>query len=157
MKIPLTKGLFAIVDDDASWLLQYKWRASLSHRRKKFTARTDIKGKSFYMHRLIMIPDVNLQVDHINGDTLDNRTCNLRIATPAQNSQAGAIKRKGTTSKFRGVYWDKQYRKWRSVYEISGKKHYVGRFDSEIEAAKAWNEATQKAGFLPESMNKILE
>ena len=157
MKIPLTKGRFAIVDDDASWLLEYSWRASLTHGGKLFSARTDINRKAVYMHRLIMMPDGNLQVDHINGDTLDNRTCNLRIATPSQNSQAGAIKRKGTTSKFRGVYWDKQYRKWRSVYEISGKKHYVGRFDSEIEAAIAWNKATQAAGFLPESMNNIPE
>lgn len=94
MQIPLTKGLVALVDDDDyDFLMQWKWCASDCSRGlgTKFYAVTQIrtfeyKRKRIYMHRVIMGEPLNLCVDHINGDSLDNRKENLRSVTVSENA-----------------------------------------------------------------------
>jgi len=83
------------------------------------------------------------QLDHINGDPSDNRIVNLREATQAQNNQ-NARKPKGGTSKYIGVSFMKHNRKWRAAISIDGKPHYLGIFDSEIEAHAVYLEAKAK-------------
>lgn len=87
MKIPLTKGYSAIVSpEDYERLSKYKWCASVrGHKTKRAYARTRINGKAVEMHRLVHDAGP-LWVDHINGDSLDNRRENLRSATPTQNA-----------------------------------------------------------------------
>lgn len=89
-------------------------------------------------------------VDHINRDKLDNRRCNLRLATRAQNE---ANKRKRRTqaggkpsSKYKGVSYRKGYKKkpWRAVINYEKRYINIGNFKTEIEAAKAYNEAAKK-------------
>ena len=82
-----------------------------------------------------------LLVDHINGDKLDNRKENLRLVTMSQsNANRGKInfKRKvDKRSKFIGVSWDRNA--YRAIICKDGKKEYLGRFDIEEDAAKAYN------------------
>ncbi len=86
----------------------------------------------------------NEVVDHRNRDGLDNRSENIRIATRSENhANSKKYKNKGA-SKFKGVGWDKVNRKWRAKIMIDYCTIHLGRFDSEIEAALAYNKAAIK-------------
>jgi hypothetical protein len=94
------------------------------------------------MHRVLMGLEEGdqRQVDHINRDKLDNRRSNLRLVTGAINAQ-NTPSRAGSSSRFRGVYWDSRRSKWRSQGSIDGVRTRLGTFDTEIEAAcavEAW-------------------
>ena len=79
-------------------------------------------------------------VDHIDGNVLDCRKQNLRFASSSENNQNSRKKRaKHATSKFKGVYWDKQLSKFRARIYHKGKNHHIGLFDNEVDAALAYN------------------
>jgi hypothetical protein len=99
--------------------------------------------KLIYLHREIMNAPANLLVDHINSDTLDNRRANLRLATHSQNS-CNRPKKSNTSSRFIGVSFLKQRKRWRAAIRHHGKRIWLGYFDSEIEAGKAYDEAARK-------------
>jgi len=90
-------------------------------------------GRVVYMHRMIMRPRQGYVVDHIDGNGLNNRRCNLRVCTRRQN-QANQGPR-GGSSRFVGVYRHKN--KWEAGIRCRGKRYYLGLFDDEVEAAKA--------------------
>lgn len=75
-----------------------------------------------------------MEVDHINGNRLDNRRENLRICTHAKNMVNRGVY-KNNTSKFKGVSKHKGENKWRAI--VAGKQ--IGQFDTDIEAARAYN------------------
>jgi len=91
------------------------------------------RGKFVYMHRMIMRPRKSYVVDHIDGNGLNNRRCNLRVCTRAQN-QANARPR-GGASQFIGVYRHRD--RWLARATRRGKCYHVGIFKDEVEAAKA--------------------
>src|SRR5690606_30033579 len=101
------------------------------------------KRRGVFMHRQIMQPPKDLEVDHINGDKLDNRRSNLRIVTRQQN-RFNERPRKGTSSKYKGVSWYKQTRRWEAYIKINGKKKRIGYFNDEIEAALAYDRAARE-------------
>jgi hypothetical protein len=109
MYIRLSTGHKVTIDDgDYEWLSKYHW--SLHGAKYKY-ARTTKKRQSFDMHRMIMDAKSGQMVDHINGDTLDNRRANLRIATRKQNSANHDIavnNHSGVT----GVSWNKKGNTW---------------------------------------------
>jgi hypothetical protein len=113
--IPLTRGLFAIVDAaDYDWLSGFKWRATTGRKPYACFARTD---NVIYMHRLIMNPPKGLFVDHVNGNSLDYRRSDLRNCTKAQNAwNQPAL---GGTSRFKGVHRD-QNGKWKAAIRVGG-------------------------------------
>lgn len=76
-------------------------------------------------------------VDHVNNVKTDNRLLNLQLTTNRHNSSKDI---KNKTSRFTGVTWDKTRKKWETRYKIGKKQFYIGRFDSEIEAAEAYAE-----------------
>ena len=128
--IPLTRGLHAIVDaEDYERLSQYKWYAAISNN-GTFYARRNSPDGVVSMHRTIMQAPDGKVVDHINGNGLDNRRCNLRICTQYENA-LNSRPRVDSKSRFKGVvpHGDK----WRA--RVGGE--HVGLFDDEIEAAKA--------------------
>lgn len=142
--IPLTQGLFAMVDDaDFEAVSQFKWHAKKLGRR--FYATRSIKkpnGKYSLqlMHRFLM-PDVP-GIDHEDGNGLNNqRKSNLRPATTKQNGRGFRRKGSGKTSKFRGVSWHKHTLKWRAYICFDDKHRHLGNFDSETDAARAYDSA----------------
>jgi len=109
-----------------------------------------IKRKRYviYMHRLIMQckKDNKLFVDHVNHDTLDNTRINLRIVTRQQQQQnlRGMKNKVGKTSKYKGVSWNAHAKKW--IVQCRKKtagKMYIGLFDDEYTAAKAYDEVAK--------------
>jgi hypothetical protein len=98
-------------------------------------------GKRWRLHRYLLNAQPCQIVDHINGNGLDNRRENLRIATNAQNGR-NSKPRKGA-SKFKGIYLDKRTQKWYAQICVNGKSKNIpgARGLTEIEAARAYNEA----------------
>lgn len=85
-------------------------------------------------------------VDHINGETLDNRSANLRVVSPRQN-RLNSGKHKPLTSRFKGVYWSKTANKWHVQLRVNGKTVHIGFFASEEEAARRYDsEAIRRYG-----------
>lgn len=146
--IPLTQGKFTKVDDEDFELLnEVKWHAHL--RCGNFYAsrsiylgggRRNAKFRYEHMHNIIMPNKEGMIVDHINRDSLDNRKCNLRYATRSQNNANRNPSKKGS-SKYLGVMFEKDRNKWSARIRKDGKGKRLGCFDSEIEAAIAYNNA----------------
>jgi hypothetical protein len=146
-RIFLDEGNWTILDPDDYYLFaRFKWCLS-GNKNKCYAARGQIISpdniKIVYLHRLIISVPEGFLVDHINGDSLDNRRANLRPATRSQN-QCNKRKRKNTSSQFKGVCFHKQNRKWTAYFDVAGKRMYLGSFDSEIAAARAYDEAAKK-------------
>lgn len=85
----------------------------------------------------------NLQVDHINGNGLDNRRGNMRLTTTRGNGQNLHIKK---TSMYPGVRIDKLGKKWQAQIKVDGKQKHIGTFEREIDAAAAYNVACAVMG-----------
>ena len=136
--IPLTQNKFAIVDDfNYEWLNQWKWYVN----NRGYAFRQIKRGnntKTIMMHRLIVDAKIGQLSDHINHNGLDNRNENLRICDRFQN-QHNRKPNKNTSSKYKGVSFDKKRKKWYVKIECKGKRYRLGRFDCEIEAAKAYD------------------
>ena len=137
-KINLTKGKFAIVDDDDfEYLNQFKWSLCAD----KY-AQATINKKSVYMHRLVnKTPDAVI-TDHINGNGLDNRKSNLRNATKSQNAINTGM-RINNTSGHKGIYQHKNQR-WYARIFIQGKAIALGGFECIEDAIQARNDGEVK-------------
>lgn len=150
-KIKLTQGKWAMVDDeDYGWLSQWRWHA-IKTPYTFYVVRNSpkVKGRqnTIRMHRQILTPKIGQLVDHINHNGLDNRKENLRFCGHSQN-QFNKRKWKNTTSKFKGVSWQRAVGKWRGRWKaqirISYKLIYLGVFINQIEAAQAYDCAAKK-------------
>ena len=143
-QIPLTRGLFAIVDDeDFEWLNQWKWCATGQGSDRWRAVRgqwipEEKRTRTVLMHRVIVSAHPGQTVDHKNSNPLDNRRSNLRIATQEQQTlNRRSVARLGQkTSRYKGVCWDKDLSKWRVAF--AGK--YVGVFVDEELAARRYDE-----------------
>lgn len=139
--IQLSRGYQAIVDDsDFDWLSQQMWWVNLGTVRPRAMGR--INGKQVYMHRMILDAPAGSDVDHVNRDSLDNRRCNLRIATRRQNN-ANAV-RKIHTSRFKGVSWQTERQCWACSGSINNKRLHLGRFQNEEDCARAYDSWASK-------------
>lgn len=128
---------YALVDsDDFVWLNDFHWSLTGLGYVKRHIGNGPGKT-TIYMHRLLMgmATGDKLQVDHRNGDKLDNRRSNLRIVTSAQNAQNRRLGLIGSSSRFRGVSWREDMQKWLARATVNGRLHYLGAFDTEEQAA----------------------
>ena len=143
-EIPLTQGKIALVDDeDYERVNSHKWYAGRDGRTFYAHRNTPIKdGKQItcIMHRFILGlgKGDGKYVDHIDHDGLNNQKSNIRIVTHSQNHM-NRISLKNTSSKYKGVCWNKRAKCWHSQIRINSKFIYLGIFEDEKEAAKAYN------------------
>jgi len=141
-KVELSRGYTALVDSDVlPALADYSWHASTKASGTYAQAsikNSDGKYRGVLMHRLIMAADSNQIVDHINGDTLDNRRANLRLATPKQNS---FNRRASSQYGYSGV--KKSGGAWTAMISPDGIDIALGTYQTKQEAAAAYNVAAQ--------------
>jgi hypothetical protein len=143
--ISLSQGLYTLVDDeDFEYLNQFKWYAK-NCGKKKYAVRHYLKAyrnkSKKYMHRELLDAPKGLQVDHINGDSLDNRRCNIRLCTSADNVRnRRKLKEKG----YKGVIWIERVKKWRANIGHNGKNMYLGYFKNEVDGARAYDKKAKE-------------
>lgn len=138
MKFYLTADIFVLIDkEDLNRISKYTWHIHKNRNGNSYIASSK-KGTLRLLHRFIVNAPKNMLVDHINGNILDNRKENLRICSVIENS----LNRKGnknSTSKYKGVSYKTQYKKWQAQITSKGKDYHLGYFDSEIEAARIYD------------------
>ena len=97
--------------------------------------------KQVPINRFILnIEDPKVLVDHKSGSWFNNLESNLRPSTKSQNAM-NQQNQEGTSSKYKGVCWHAPSKKWRAYIKINGKQIHLGYFNTEIEAARAYNKA----------------
>lgn len=154
VKIPLLgkyQNRATIVDDIDAVLAETGWRGKQSARHPVLYAqKRTTRLVTMLLHREVMERVLGRRlsseerVDHKNGDGLDNRRQNLRLATHAQN-MCNRRPSRGSTSRFLGVHYDSSRGKWRAkIKPVNGRYEHLGRFDSEVEAAVAYNVAAAR-------------
>ncbi len=131
--------------EDAQVLVDHDWHLHINKTNGAFYLRGWDKDnkKKILMHRLIMQAKVSEQVDHINGNSLDNRKDNLRICNHSENVR-NRKKPKSNTSGYKGVSWCRASSKWKALIGINNKRIYLGIFNCKHKAALAYNEAAIK-------------
>ncbi len=145
-EIPLTQGKVALVDDaDYEWLSQWRWHYSpdgcTGYARRTKSRQERDKPTIPRMHRIILSAPSDMEVDHINGDGLDNRRCNLRLCTKTENRRNKRKQKGNYSSSHKGVRWSPERHKWKAQIQVDHKQHVLGCFNTELKAAEAYNEA----------------
>lgn len=126
--VPLTKGYTALIDaDDVPLVEDWNWHAVVGATTVYAARGMSAGGKSrtIILHRVLISAPDGMDVDHINGDGLDNRRANLRIATRMENLCNKSIYC-NNKSGFKGVYWDRHNKRWRSRIWLNRKQHSLG-------------------------------
>lgn len=146
-EVPVSGGLVALVDDeDYERISAYKW-----YKRKgphTTYAMTNVyhggSKRTGQMHRMILNAPEDQEVDHVNGDALDNRKSNLRLCSHQDNLRNAGCHRtyagRPVTSSFKGVYRRPDMKDWLASATVGGKTHYIGHFKTEVEAAQAYDQ-----------------
>lgn len=144
----MNRGFVVLIDEeDEDTMHLYPWRVMVESGGPYCVAQPRLDGRRlfFRLHRVLLgVTPRSTFVDHINGNTLDNRRSNLRVATPAQNLQNiharwGASRFKGVTPSSKG-----SLKPWMAQIRVEGKSAYLGTFSSEEDAARAYDSAARE-------------
>ena len=140
--IKLTQGKLAIIDaEDYEKLSRVKWQFNNGYAVK--SVRVGKKFKTLMMHREILNAPEGLEIDHKNGNRLDNRKSNLRFCTRSENiCNISALPNK--SSPYKGVTWHKVSKKWQARVKKNGKSYFLGLFHNECDAAQAYVEKAKE-------------
>ena len=150
--VPLTQGYVALVDaEDAVRVLSYRWQTARAQSGLVYASASQrhIRRQYRMLHRFVLgITDRGITVDHINGDGLDCRRENLRLATQQQQTWNRRIIDRPKSSRFKGVFWRRDHRlraggDWCARLTVNGKRLYAYR-RSEIVAALAYNDMARQ-------------
>ena len=135
--IPLfSHGKFTKVDDeDFEFLSQWRWTAKKG--KHAWYAHRSQNNKTLYLHRLLAQAPKGMDVDHRDGDGLNNQKSNLRVCTRSENALNRKELNKSNTSGISGVRWHKATKKWLAQITYGGKKIYLGLFNFKEDAAMA--------------------
>lgn len=140
-EIIISNGEIAFVsDEDFDYLNQWQW-----HKSDKYVERGE-KGIAIRMHREVAIRmgiDTSQNIDHKDGNILNNQRENLRSATKSQN-QANSKIRKDNSSGYKGVSFYRNYRKWVAQIRVKGRNMILGYFSTPEEAALTYDKAARK-------------
>lgn len=139
-RISLSKGKFAIISEcDYELVSQIEWHAKRDGRRYYACGWVGPheSRKLVKLHRFILNPPDDMEVDHINGNGLDCRRENMRVCTKTQNMR-NRRKFKGV-SRYKGVDWYGRSNKWRARIRVNGKLLHLGYFEEESAAARAYD------------------
>lgn len=143
--IQLQRGMQCIVsDEDFERIAAFHWHMSDRGYVCRFEggSRSGLRRK-IYLHRQIMDAPAGVDVDHINGDRLDNRRENLRLASRSENLR-NRSSTPGSRSRFKGVHRCPSTGQWAAKLSIKGRVIWLGRHDTEEAAARAYNAAALK-------------
>jgi hypothetical protein len=135
--------LFSYDQEDHAFIMRFSWYAD-----GKGYIRTCYRGLDGVtiqdsLHRMLLKPKGALVVDHKNGHKWDNRRCNLRICTKAENNR-NAKTRVDSSSGVKGVYWNHRTEKWVVSITFDGRVKYLGTFKDSDDAVLARIEAEAK-------------
>lgn len=136
-RIQATGATFIVDATDAELVGEFKWNA-----RRSANGRLYVQGRQGQLSRWLLNAPPGMHVDHRNGNTLDNRRCNLRICTPSQNQwnrkrSPGATRLKGVAR----IGDPRAVSKWRATIQKHGVRHTIGMFRTSLEAALAYDAA----------------
>lgn len=146
VKIPLTQGKVALVDDNYAGLLSCRWRAQHNDDGSWYAVRSaypEISEEIIFMHRQILSVPKNIHVRHKDRDGLNNQLSNLEkvpIGTKYQNRPC----KPEETSQYKGVSLYKKNGKWRAAIRVNGRSTHIGYFWTEEEAAGAYDERARE-------------
>lgn len=136
-RIELTNGGYTMIDAaDYPLASQYRWHRN-SNGYARATVWRDGQSWTVYLHRLIINAQSGTDTDHINGDRLDNTRPNLRSCSHSQNMANQHCVR--GRSKYRGVTYHVKRRCWYAEIKHAGRRIFIGAYDSEVQAAQAYN------------------
>jgi len=142
--LPLTRGQSVLIDDeDAELVMRHRWWSVYDKKTCCYRAMGQINGRKIFLSRFLLGAPEGMLVDHINGNTLDDRRSNLRLCTGSQN-QMNRQKptRRNPQSRFKGVNCARNG--WKAGIRVNGRTIYLGQFKSEIDAALAYNAGALK-------------
>jgi hypothetical protein len=147
-KIPLTQGFAALVDDaDFLHLATFNWCVTKGAKKQPYARRQaprkNGRQQIELMHRRILAAPEGFEVDHRDGNGLNNQRYNLRLVPKFRNRQAFRRKSLGKSSRFRGVFWNTQVQKWHARIEAFAKRYHLGTFETEEDAARAYDAAAK--------------
>lgn len=153
MKILQTKdGFETVVDDEV-----YEWASKLEWKISNMGYVSYRKGRDrIFLHRMICKTPDDYITDHINGNKLDNLTCNLRVVTNKQNVWNNGI-RNDNSSGYRGVWYRKDRGRWQAEIKAEGKKYSLGCYDTAVEAAVVYNRKAKELYGKYARLNEINE
>lgn len=119
-----------------------RWRWSRGGSRGQYAYRKGPGRKNIYLHRFLLDAPCGYEVDHINGDTLDNRRDNLRLATPCENKfNTGLTAR--NRSGFKGVHWNAWTKSWDACIRVNHGIFRLGHYANPAEAAEVYQQAAE--------------
>lgn len=128
-------GVEILVDDEVyPWASQFTWYVTDTGYAYRSVQVGKKKSKNIRMHRELVSAPAGSDVDHINGNRVDNRKENLRICSRSDNLKNKTQRRSDNRSGVTGVYWHKQCQKWTVQIQVEGKPKHVGLFSTLEEA-----------------------
>ena len=147
MNIQLSRSEVSVVDDCDSDLDQFVWFCDV-HGETRYAGRNGIK--KIYLHRVVLERILGRelikgeQVDHIDGDGLNNTRNNIRLANNSQNNINKGKSSIVSSSVYKGVSWRSGCKKWRAYIKVDGQQIHIGYFYNQIDAAQAYDKAAKE-------------
>lgn len=149
--IPLSGGMFALVDESDATRVNEKFWTGFANKKNNVRYalfREHPSKKTVFLHNWLLDVPPGKVVDHANGNGLDCRRVNMRICSPTENRRNLSKWKCTTSSQFKGVHFAPRYRmQWAAAISVNHRTIHIGRFPTEIAAAKAYDtEATKRFG-----------